>query len=120
MLTEREETAERRCLVSNRWKGRSTYYTFFLNRTTLDLTNPVPEWTGVLARLSELELVRDDERYHSPKCFPTRGHSQHPRLYVVPLDCVLTPSQRRAEATLERPRAIQPPMSQGNVAQAEL
>lgn len=120
MLTEREETAERRCLVSNRWEGRSTYYAFSLNRTTLDLTNPVPEWTGVPICLSELELVRGDERYHSPKCFPTRGHSQHPRLYVLSPDCALTPSQRRAEATLERPRAIQPPMSQGSVAEGEV
>jgi hypothetical protein len=43
-----------------------------------------------------------------------------PSILEVVSDCVLTPSQRRAGATLERPRAIQPPMSQGNVVEGEV
>lgn len=114
-VPEQEETgASVLILVSKRSEGMRTYHAFSLNRVVL--TNPSHEWIEAAIRLP---CVHNNERYHSPKCFPTRGQCQHHRFKFVHPDCLLTPSQRHAGATLEPPRAIQLPMSRDNVVEGE-
>ena len=118
-VTEQEETAESSGLTSVLVSQRSKsimYHTFSLGKGVL--TNPFHKWIEATIRLPK--YIRNNERYHSPKCFPTRGQCQHHRFGVAHPDCLLTPSQRRARATLEQRRAIQPPMSRDNVVEGEV
>ena len=66
-------------LVSKGSEG--TYHAFSLNRAVL--TNPFHEWIEAAIRLPKSICVRNNERHHSPKCFPARGQCQHHRFKVV-------------------------------------